>query len=332
MPIYFESPKDRYGIGAAGTIIGQALMQKNLEELQNRRQIEGEERKTVQQRALAQEKGTILSKALEGADLTTPEGITSFMKNYSTLGGDIDPVDLIKTMAQERIANLKPANQPKPTILQKKEQEAAADYITNARREGAHASQMLRELPQLEQAINSPQLADQNFLNRFLTAQAQKLPGGGALLNDQEQTIASFGKTLVTDLSNLKGLRLTDAKLRWLENAVPGVGKSPEANKRAFQIVRDIYQVRAAVPQIIEQIIQENGGEAPNNIELKVNERIGEVLSKYIDEQPDFKGGKKETQSFEKFPSASEYSGKKIKDTESGAIYQSDGKNWKKVS
>lgn len=344
MPITFESPRDRFGIGAAGSILGNALMQKNLEQLQNQRQLEleqrqdqrileAEQRKIQQQQQLSQQKGTLLSNALEGADLSTPEGMVAFAQKLSQSGGEIDPLEFLKTLTSERIAMNKPSSsQPKPSIFDKKQQEAAADYIIRARQEGASASQLLRELPQLEQAINSPELADQNFLNRFITAQAQKLPGGGALLNDQEQTIASFGKTLVTDLSNLKGLRLTDAKLRWLENAVPGVGKSPEANRRAFQIVKDIYQVRAATPQIIDQIIQENNGTTPNDIETIVGQRIGDVLSKYIDEQPDFKNGKgKEAQLFEQLPSASKYKGKRIQDEETGSIFESNGTNWKKV-
>lgn len=44
MPITFESIQDPYGIRSAGTVLGQALMQRNQEQLQNQRQLELEQR------------------------------------------------------------------------------------------------------------------------------------------------------------------------------------------------------------------------------------------------------------------------------------------------
>lgn len=354
MPITFESPKDRFGIGAAGSILGNALMQKNLEnlqnqrqleqegrqdtrflgreELQNQRQLEMEQRKIQQQKEMASQKGSILSQALEGADLSTPEGMVAFAQKLTQSGLELDPLDFIKTLSAERIAQNKPANQPKPSIFQKKEQEAAADWVNQVRDQGVQAQQMLKDLPQLKEAIYSPTLENQSFLNRWGTSLANKAGIGGAIMNDPEQVIATYGKSLVTDLSNLKGLRLTDTKLRWLENAVPAVGKTPEANKRAYQIVEDLYKVRAAMSGVVDQIIQENGGEPPPNIQSLVGEQISQVLNDYIEQQPDFKdGNKKEAQGFDSLPSASEYKGVKIKDNKTDGFYKSDGKTWKKV-
>lgn len=334
MPITFESPRDRFGIGAAGSILGNALMQKNQEARENQRLIEAEQRKIQQQKDFDKYRGSIYSDALANAnelgyDLSTPEGQFQFLGEYAKLGGNADPMDLIKTQAAERIANLKPSNTPKPTITQKRNQESAADWVNQVRDEGFQAQQALKDLPQLEQAIYSPNLENQNFLNRWVTGLANKAGVAGPIMNAEEQVIATYGKSLVTDLSNLKGLRLTDTKLRWLENAVPAVGKTPEANKQAFKIVKDLYQVKAALPNIIDQIIEENGGETPDRIRELAGERVGEIVNKYIESQPDFKSASSQT--FDQLPAASKYKGQRIQDEESGVIYESNGTNWKKV-
>lgn len=59
MPITFQSIDDPFGIRAGGSALGQALMQKNMERLQNQRQLEAEERQAqrmqeAEQRAMLQ--------------------------------------------------------------------------------------------------------------------------------------------------------------------------------------------------------------------------------------------------------------------------------------
>ena len=59
----FQSPQDPYGLQAAGTILGQALMQRGQEQLQNRRQIELEQRQQAYKTAEQQRQSQIVQKS-----------------------------------------------------------------------------------------------------------------------------------------------------------------------------------------------------------------------------------------------------------------------------
>lgn len=370
MPITFNSPDDPYGIAAAGSILGNALLRKNQEALQNRRQLQSEARQDQRQLGLEQrqealqdrnrpknlqyqtdlqealdqiqagsenrkieqnkyyykKQGNILSQALEGVDINTPQGLQSAMLNFSKLGGEADPAEILKSLSSQQTNANKASANPKLSIYQKKAQEATADYIIKSNEDADIANASLREFSDLRQAINSDKLKKQTVIGRAVSSTLQSTPLAGVILSPEEQTISTKGKQIITDFTNLKGIRLTDAKLKWLENATPKIGKTVEANNRAADIIENLLELKSKTPEIIQAIIEKNGGEPPDDLILQVNKVLGTVLNDYIDSQPDFGKG----QSFEKMPPAKEYKGRILNNGE-GKRYKSDGKGWKEI-
>lgn len=334
MPITFQSIDDPYGIRAGGSALAQAMMQKNMENLQNRRQIEAEQRqqaflKEKEARALEQNKvrGSALASALDNYTGENKEEFDalSFMKNALNAGASVEDVmNASRMMASKTSAKAAPKTQY--------EQVQAKDnmkYLSHIRQQAQTANDLLRVWPDLEKAINDPSLENQSDLTRMYKAAAAKMPiGQGVTLNEPEQAIASYSKQIITGITDLKGIRLSDAKLKWLANATVEVGKTPEANRKAAQINKDFLQIQSLRAPIAEQIIRNNDNEIPANIQEQVEGKLSEIADQYIEQNMKMDKGAVGGE-LEKMPPAKGNKGMEIED-ESGNVFVSDGERWKK--
>ena len=279
--------------------------------------------------------GSILSN--ESLDLTTPEGIKQFFSQAASRNIKIDPIEMVK------LSQTAQANQLKKTPLsdvQKAELKDNQKWVTEQKNKGFQAGTFLQRLPELEQAISSPELTNQWDITRYSKQLLSATPLGEKIYNTPEQTLASFNKEMVTALSDLKNIRLTDSKLRWISGAVPAPGKSVEANKEAFRIQKDILTLQSQVPKLIDLIIEENNGVIPNDIRQQVNDRLADTIASYVENQPDFKENTNKASSnqiettpnnMNSFPPAKGNQGRKVKNNETGVTYISDGKKWTKI-
>lgn len=110
MPITFESIKDPWGIGAAGSALAEGLRTRfenqradKKEELQNQRQIDMEKRKIEQQEALKQKYGALLGPALAVAqdqNQPMPKRLGA-LQQYISETGDTSVMPMMKELSKE---------------------------------------------------------------------------------------------------------------------------------------------------------------------------------------------------------------------------------------
>jgi hypothetical protein len=333
MPIVFESPKDRYGIGAAGSILGNALMQKNMERLQNTRQlesegrqeirqlsseerqkaaqIEAEKRKIQQTKDFEQYRGTIVAESMEGLDLNTPEGQQQFYANLNKKGYDVNPLEFMKAQAAERVAGINAANKKPPKSLVNKEiNKQVADTILTFPK----LQSMGKTIDRIEQLI--PEVSGPSGMFK------------GALgLGEATAEINALGLTLlepVLKIFNPVGAIATRKMELLKDKIVPKATDTTEVIQGKLNFARKIHKDAMEKAQRISELYEEYGEDIPYDKLLAVTKEAD--IDKYIQGE-----GKNQQQSFDKLPNAKDYNGKRIEDEESGVIYESNGTNWKKV-
>lgn len=133
-------------------------------------------------------------------------------------------------------------------------------YNQNAKLVAGLQGDARKALPLLKEA--------QNVLEAITS---NKLPGtgiGGLAANignyfkskspKEIQTLKSIAKRTLIDLGDTKGIRLTDSKLRMLEDNLFNPNKSPEENLEAFRLWYDTVQKYALYPQAMQQVLQQN--------------------------------------------------------------------------
>jgi len=333
MAITFESIKDPYGLGAAGNSIGGAMMQKALMDSQQKRQLSEEERLRNQQIQNSQTLGTTLK------DLMPAEGqqwdqdrIASFMSQALESGASIsDVLSSIKGLESGRPKTTAPAQTPFSRQIGKKNADLLGEYSA----QGKTAKNMLSNWDELDTAINDPE----RFENAAMRS-TKMLPGASVAYSPSDQTIATYGKEIITNFTNMKNLRLTDAKLRWLEGIAPAPWKSKEANLQASAHFKRLAQIQEAYGDVASNIANayvDAGLDVPANYDKLVEEAV-EPLREEIDNlyKMSTENSAKQTvekeigSKFEKMPDPKQYEGAEIKDSK-GNKYISDGTKWSKV-
>lgn len=332
MAITFESIKDPYGLGAAGNAIGGAFLQKALMDRQQNMQLQNEERLRNQQIQNSQTLGTTLN------DLMPAEGqqwdqdrIASFMSQALQNGASIgDIVETIKGLQSQQKTRSN-AVTPFTREMAKKNVNLLNSYTEN----GKVAKEMLSTWDELDKAINDPERSDNTAIRAL-----KNLPGASVTYGAGDQTIANYGKQVITNFTNMKNLRLTDAKLRWLESIAPAPWKSKEANAQASAYFKRFAQIQEAYGDIADNLANsyaEAGLDLPNNFNSLVEKAVeplrAEIENMYkmsVEQNGNQQKSVEVGSTFNKMPNPKDYEGAEITDSK-GTTYRSDGTKWRKV-
>lgn len=333
MAITFDSVKDPYGLGQASNAIGGAYMQKALLDSQQQRQRTDEERIRNRQIQDSQTLGTTLR------DLQPAEGqqwdqdrIASFMTQALENGMPIS--DILSSIKGLEAARPK-AQSIQQTTFSKQIGKQNADLLSEYSAQGKVAKNMLSNWDELDKSINDPE----RFENPAMRS-LKMIPGASVNYSPSDQTIATYGKEIITNFTNMKNLRLTDAKLRWLESIAPAPWKSKEANLQASAHFKRMAQIQEAYGDVASNIANAyvNAGlDVPANYDKLVEDAV-EPLRQEIDNL--YKESTKNSENqpkitevgskFDKMPNAKNYEGAEITDSK-GNKFVSDGTKWSKV-
>jgi hypothetical protein len=99
-----------------------------------------------------------------------------------------------------------------------------------------------------------------------------------ALLNQDQATINASIPQLLEGWKQVFGVRLSDADLKVLQDKLPSLTKSPEANKAVLKIMKKYADVAILKNDIGKQIKKENNGIRPVNYSSLVSDRFNELI------------------------------------------------------
>lgn len=128
-----------------------------------------------------------------------------------------------------------------------------------------------------------------------------------------------------------------------LSGAIPQIGKSNQANQVIVEFYKnalDLNEEKIKISDSLEDYYRQTLGYVPGNIGRLVDAQLKpyakqkekELVKIFQKGQEKFGTKTAEKELHENLPAASQSRGKIFKDTSTGVIYKSNGKNWKKVS
>jgi hypothetical protein len=128
---------------------------------------------------------------------------------------------------------------------------------------------------------------------------------------------------LIEGWKDVFGVRLTDADLKIIENKLPGIGKTPDANKAIMGIINKYAKFSQLKQEAAEEVLNQKGVKTKHG-SLRPLGYENEVEKLYQNKIEKFNSGK-----FSESPPASDYpKGTKMRDNESGKVMISNGKDW----
>jgi len=135
------------------------------------------------------------------------------------------------------------------------------------------------------------------------------------------------------------GSRVTNFDLQSYMKQFPGLLNSYEGRKRILEMMDTNYKLDSLYENALQKVYQKyklNGISQEDADALAQQLIAGEaekLEAKYLglDEENKIQSSQMEQQTTAEFPPADQHSGRKIIDEETGAIYQSNGKEWRKV-
>ncbi len=152
----------------------------------------------------------------------------------------------------------------------------------------------------------------------------------GILKTPDSEEFEKLSNDMFKGIREIFGNRILKIEMITFLKTIPTLMQSEEGKNRVIRNLKTLNQGAFLRKKAMSRIIKENGGSPPYDLETQIDERIGPGLEK-IGEQ--FKQGQESVsgQQFESLPTASQFSGKTIKDSNTGKRYRSDGKKWKVV-
>lgn len=147
-------------------------------------------------------------------------------------------------------------------------------------------------------------------------------------------------KTLAGGFKQIMGSKPTEREFFWYENILPSLVKNIETNEAIVDYFDKVSDFSLKAQEESDQIIKENGGYRPIDLDVRVREKMRPLFNNLISEgmgllgESESPSPKKEASSptvFTEFPDAKSYKGRILRDPDSGKRYQSDGINWIEV-
>lgn len=174
-------------------------------------------------------------------------------------------------------------NEREDTALSRKEQlqfhKESEKYDEELMKQGRIAKQQQATLKNINESINSGNIKPTSFANIFkgLGRIGDKI--SEALLNGDQATLLTSIPQLLEGWKDVFGVRLTDADLRVLQDKLPSIGKSPEANKAVTNILNKYAEMNLLRSQIGEQIKKAHKNLRPLGFASMVEQRFDEMTA-----------------------------------------------------
>ena len=141
------------------------------------------------------------------------------------------------------------------------------------------AKKQLDAINDIEKAVKSGKVKPTSWTNIFkgFGTIGDKL--AEAVQNQDEATILASIPQLLEGWKQVFGVRLSDADLRVLQDKLPSIGKSPEANLAITRIMKKYGEIALLRQQIGKEIKDKNNGLRPLGYADKIEARFDEMTA-----------------------------------------------------
>ena len=154
-------------------------------------------------------------------------------------------------------------------------------YYRDVLKEYKGAKENERRLMRMENLVRKGDL-DSPAFSSLMDTISKGIFGFGinldALRSPDSQEFKKLSTEFLKNAKNLFGNRVTDNEIKLFMQMVPTLNQSDKGKLRVINNMRAYNQAEMLKKQAMDEIIKENGGRRPRNIEMLVEERIGPQL------------------------------------------------------
>lgn len=202
----------------------------------------------------------------------------------------------------------------------------ARDFLTPINKTAHDAEKNILDYKAVKQLAKKGDIRSGNAHNLMT-----KLRIEGFNQNLDTQLAGKFLSRLGTNAGSAygPGVNLTNFLEQSYMRTLPTLWNTPEGMYNIAGILEKLDEKPIVYRNAVNEIIRENNGKVPYDIDQRARERSQDQLDKLDNEALEIAANpQKFSNQHETLPPASEYSGKRARDTVTGQIYRSDGKKW----
>lgn len=253
MVILLQNDTLGQGIGQAASALGSALQQRGMQ--QQKLNLAEKERERQEQAQLNQIGA--LQQAFEAieSDSDPADQFSALLGALKQANVPLDPntaLNFYKTfgdVTKKRASEGQRTPEERTTF--KENQKLLAGIAADAKT----ASNLMQNLDTIEGAIESGNISGPGLKGKSKRV-ARWLTGKGA--PPEEQTLDTERKNAILALGDLKGIRLTDTKLRFIEDSLFNPEKSLDQNREAFRLYKQALKQRVDYLNKARELTKEN--------------------------------------------------------------------------
>src|SRR6185436_7038575 len=153
-----------------------------------------------------------------------------------------------------------------------------AKYDEDLRKHTKAAKSQIEAIGTIRKAVSSGNVKPQNLANVLKSFGSIGNRVAEAMLNEDQAALVASIPQLLEGWKEVFGVRLSDADLRLLQDKLPSLGKTPEANKTILKIMEKYADQTVLRSKIASEIKKQNNGLRPIDYAEQVEERFDKMI------------------------------------------------------
>jgi hypothetical protein len=164
------------------------------------------------------------------------------------------------------------------------------DFYKELTKQADTAKENNRKLSKLEQLVRYGRLGGP-LANSLLKSLAKGVRGYGMdltfLMTPDAQNFDKLSTDFVRGAREIFGARLTDSHMRAFLKTIPSLMQTREGMMRVITNFRSTNDIKILKKKAMTEIIKENNGRRPSNLDSLIDERVSPVIDQWVEEIKD---------------------------------------------